>query len=162
MGRPALALACALAGLPACGVGSGPPPPETPQPALPPPAQTAGPPSLVEARQQAARGAPDLVAPWQGPWRVQVWVAEPSDTGALALAAGLGAEPGRWEGGRPAAPAGTVAALWIPAHADLSTLIPALAPAPGAAPGGAVVAVLGGGEAAWREEAASVGGAGGR
>lgn len=140
---------------------AGPAPPGGPTPPHAQPPTPTPPGAPAEARTQAARGAPEAVAPWSGPWTVQVWAEDPAEPGAVALASGLRAPISAWTGGRPAAPAGTVAVLWLepsPAMGATSdgatSWTGALAPPPGAAPAGAVVAVLAGGEAAWRTEAA--------
>ncbi|MDP2314498.1 MAG: HEAT repeat domain-containing protein, partial [Pseudomonadota bacterium] len=111
---------------------------------------------------QAARGAPTMAAPWDGPWTLSpgVWVVagsartEPTAGAAsLARALGLGSVQGLHDGLRPRTRPGEVAVVWIPAGSDLEAASRALAAAPG--PQGDLVAVLAPGDAAWAAEAAT-------
>lgn len=137
------------------------PPPSEPaltEPAPAPPLEAAprlGATPHPEAAAQAARTAPQAVAPWEGAWSAQVWTPDPAEPGAAALAAGLGVELRAWTGTRPEPPAGTVAALWLPAESELPAAQRSLSPRPAAAAGGALVVVLGGGSEGWRQQAAS-------
>lgn len=142
----ALALAVGCQGAPTAPQPAGAPAPGPPSgPGQPP----------VQARAQAARAAPRATAPWQGTWTVRVWAATPADPGATALAAGLGVPLESWSGGRPVVPPGTVGVVWLPGGGDVARARQQLAPAPGAAPAGAVVVALGPGSEAWREGAAT-------
>ncbi len=141
-----------LASLLACvdggpdGAGPGAPPPGPGGPGGP-----AAPAGRPDAGAQAARAAPTVGTPWDGPWTVTVYAPDPADPGARALGEGLALPVQAWTGGRPRTRPGEAALLWL-APGDLDATALALAPQPG--PQGDVVAVLAPGDPAWSARAA--------
>ncbi len=106
------------------------------------------------AEAQAARSAPSVSTPWDGPWTLTgVYAPTPDDPGAAALGASLASPVRAWTGGRPATRPGEVVVVWVPAGAGLEETARALAPRTG--PQGDVVVALGPGDATWRADAAA-------